>query len=144
MMNKFLTIIIISNLIAYNSYISFYGSGQKYYNLNPSNIALGWSNLFDSNDYYSNGSLSGFYTSKLGRLSVASNFNFNSVAGNEYYTQSLNYFNFLFPIKMGKQSLGISLSPFYRINSHIVESEFNYLEGNDTHDPYAYKSEYNF
>tara|TARA_B100001123_G_scaffold273916_2_gene304843 strand:- start:87 stop:1316 length:1230 start_codon:yes stop_codon:yes gene_type:complete len=144
MMKNFLIIIIISSLTAYNSYISFYGSGQKYYNLNPSNITLGWSNLFDSNSDYNNGSLSNFYVSKLVRLSIASNFNFNSVGGNDYYNQSLNYFNFLFPIRMGKQSMSISLSPFYRINSHIIESEFNYLAGDYNHSVYAYKSEYNF
>ena len=45
---------------------------------------------------------------------------------------------------MGKQSMGISLSPFYRINSHIIESEFNYLSGDYNNDVYAYKSEYSF
>jgi len=143
-MKKLLAILLVSNLMSYNSYISFYGSGDRSYNSNPSNIALGWSNLFDSNDYYNNGSLSNFYESPLVRMSIASDFNFNSIANNDYYGQSLTYFNFLFPIRIGKQALGIALSPFYRINSHIVENEFNYMKGNDSHPPYAYKSEYDF
>ena len=127
MMKKLLAILLLSNLMSYNSYISFYGSGDRSYNSNPSNIVLGWSNLFDSNDYYNNGSLSNFYESPLVRMSIASDFNFNSIANNDYYGQSLTYFNFLFPIRIGKQALGIALSPFYRINSHLIEDQYSYF-----------------
>ena len=48
-MNKFISIILFSSLIGFDSYISFYGSGEKVSRLNPSSISLGWSKLFDSN-----------------------------------------------------------------------------------------------
>jgi len=144
MINRLLIILLFSFLFSYDSYISFYGSGEKLSKLNPSNISLGWSKLFDSNTYHKIGSLSSFYESDMVRLSMASDFNFNSVNENVYFSQKLNYFSFLFPIKNNKQSLGISLAPFYRINSNIIESEFSFVEGNEDNPPYAYKTEYDF
>tara|TARA_Y100001970_G_scaffold102277_1_gene128471 strand:- start:14130 stop:15350 length:1221 start_codon:yes stop_codon:yes gene_type:complete len=143
-MNKLLIILSISFLFSYDSYISFYGSGEKLSKLNPSNISLGWSKLFDSNTYHRIGSLSNLYESDMVRLSMASDFNFNSVNENLYFSQKFNYFSFLFPIKKNKHSLGLSLSPFYRINSNIIESEFSFVEGNEDNPPYAYKTEYDF
>jgi len=143
-MNRLLIIVLFSFLISYDSYISFYGSGEKLSKLNPSNIALGWSKLFDSNTYHKIGSLSNLYESDMVRLSMASDFNFNSVNDNLYFSQKLNYFSFLFPVKKNKQSLGLSLAPFYRINSNIVESEFSFVGGNEDNPPYAYKTEYDF
>ena len=96
-MNRLLIIVLFSFLISYDSYISFYGSGEKLSKLNPSNIALGWSKLFDSNTYHKIGSLSNLYESDMVRLSMASDFNFNSVNDNVYFSQKLNYFSFLFP-----------------------------------------------
>jgi hypothetical protein len=143
-MNKLLITILFSFMFSFDSYISFYGSGEKISNLNPSNISLGWSKLFDSNTYHSIGSLTSLYKSDMVRLSIASDFNFNSVNGNDYFSQKLNYFSFLFPIKNNKQSLGISLSPYYRINSNIIESQFSFEPGNEDNPPYAYKTEYDF
>ena len=121
-MIRLLIILLVSFIFPYDSYISFYGSGEKISKLNPSNISLGWSKLFDSNTYHRIGSLSNSYESDMVRLSMASDFNFNSVNENLYFSQKFNYFSFLFPIKKNKHSLGLSLSPFYRINSNIVES----------------------
>jgi len=143
-MNRSLIILLFSFLFSYDSYISFYGSGEKLSNLNPSNISLGWSKLFDSNIYHKIGSLSSLYQSDMVRLSMASDFNFNEINQNVYFSQKLNYFSFLFPIKNNKQSLGISLAPFYRINSNIIESEFSFVEGNEDNPPLAYKTEYDF
>ena len=143
-MKKIHVILLLSYLFSYDSYISFYGSGERLSKLNPSNISLGWSNLFDSNNYYNIGSLSSFYQSDLVRFSMASDFNLNFINNNNYYSQKLNYFSFLLPVRDNRQSFGISLSPFYRINATIIESEFNYIEGNEDNPPYAYKSEYDF
>ena len=143
-MNRLLITILFSFMFSFDSYISFYGSGEKVSNLNPSNISLGWSKLFDSNTYHNIGSLTSLYKSDMVRLSIASDFNFNSVNGNDYFSQKLNYFSFLFPIKNNKQSLGISLSPYYRINSNIIESQFSFEPGNEDNPPYAYKTEYDF
>tara|TARA_Y100001936_G_C16092761_1_gene688093 strand:- start:8175 stop:9395 length:1221 start_codon:yes stop_codon:yes gene_type:complete len=143
-MQKILIILSFSLLLSYDSYISFYGSGQKLSKLNPSNISLGWSNLFDSNNQYKIGSLSHFYQSDLVRFTMAGDFNFNSINDVNYYSQKFNYFSFLFPLKKHKYSLGISLAPFYRINSHIIESDFGYVEQNENNSAYAYKSEYEF
>ena len=66
-------------MYSYDSYISFYGSGEKISKLNPSNISLGWSKLFDSNTNHYIGSLSGLFNSNKVRLTMASDFNFNSV-----------------------------------------------------------------
>ena len=143
-MNRLLIILLFSLLVSYDSYISFYGSGEKISKLNPSNISLGWSKLFDSNTYHQIGSLSNSYESDMVRLSMASDFNFNSVNDNLYFSQKLNYFSFLFPIQANKKSLGLSLAPFYRINSNIIESEFSFVGGNEDNPPYAYKTEYDF
>ena len=131
-----------SFIFSYESYLSFYGSGEKSSNLSPSNISLGWSNLFTSNGYLNIGSLSTFYSSDLVRLSMSTDFNFNFINTNQYYSQKINYFSVLLPIQNKKSSFGFSLSPFYRINSKIIESEFNYIT--DGIDPLAYKSEYSF
>ena len=143
-MNRLLIILLFSFLVSYDSYISFYGSGEKISKLNPSNISLGWSKLFDSNSYDQIGSLSNLYESDMVRLSMASDFNFNSVNDNVYFSQKLNYFSFLFPIQANKKALGLSLAPFYRINSNIVESDFSFVGGNEDNPPYAYKTEYDF
>jgi len=143
-MNKFISIILFSSLIGFDSYISFYGSGEKVSRLNPSSISLGWSKLFDSNIKNRIGSLSSFYQSDMVRISVANDFNFNNVNDNIYFSQKLNYFSFLLPIKDFKSSIGFSLAPFYRINSNIIESEFSYISGNEDNPPYAYKTEYDF
>ena len=143
-MYRLLIILLFSFLVSYDSYISFYGSGEKISKLNPSNISLGWSKLFDSNTYHQIGSLSNSYESDMVRLSMASDFNFNSVNDNVYFSQKLNYFSFLFPIQANKKALGLSLAPFYRINSNIIESEFSFVGGNEDNPPYAYKTEYDF
>ena len=124
------------------SYLSLYGLGEKTSNLNPSSISLGWSNLFNSNNYLNSGSLSELYSSDLVRLSMGADFNFNSINENKYYNNKMNYYSFLFPLKKNKTVLGFSLSPFYRINSHLIEDEYSYFSNQDT--TFAYKSEYEF
>ena len=84
-MIRLLIIISVSFIFSYDSYISFYGSGEKISKLNPSNISLGWSKLFDSNTHHRIGSLSNLYESDMVRLSMASDFNFNSVNENLYF-----------------------------------------------------------
>ncbi len=144
MMNKILIIILLSTLIPFDSYISFYGSGEKVSRLNPSSISIGWSKLFDSNQKNKIGSLSSFYQSDMVRVSMSNDFNFNKVNDNLYFSQKINYFSFLFPIKSYKNSIGFSIAPFYRINSNIIESDFNYVAGNEDNPPYAFKTEYDF
>ena len=124
------------------SYLSLYGLGEKASNLNPSSISLGWSNLFNSNNYLNSGSLSELYSSDLVRLSMGADFNFNSINENKYYNNKMNHYSFLFPLKKNKTVLGFSLSPFYRINSHLIEDQYSYFSNQDT--TFAYKSEYEF
>jgi len=52
MRTKIVILAFFTILFSYDSYISFYGSGEKLSKLNPSNISLGWSKLFDSNSKY--------------------------------------------------------------------------------------------
>ena len=61
------------------SYLSFYGAGERLSNLNPSSISLGWSNLFDANNYLNTAVLSNLYSSDLVRLSMGADFNFNFI-----------------------------------------------------------------
>ena len=124
------------------SYLSLYGLGEKTSNLTPSSISLGWSNLFNSNNYLNSGSLSELYSSDLVRLSMGADFNFNSINENKYYNNKMNHYSFLFPLKKNKTVLGFSLSPFYRINSHLIEDQYSYFSNQDT--TFAYKSEYEF
>jgi len=56
----------------------------------------------------------------------------------------MNYFSFLMPLKNQKQGIGLSLSPYYRINSNIIESNYSYMPGDTNNDPLAYKTEYSF
>ena len=73
---------------------------------------------------------------------MSTDFKYNFISDNQYFSQQMNYFSFLFPIQKQKKSLGFHLTPLYRINSNIIEKEFSYnTEGED---PLAYKSEYNF
>tara|TARA_B100000212_G_scaffold107424_1_gene79785 strand:- start:1674 stop:2897 length:1224 start_codon:yes stop_codon:yes gene_type:complete len=141
---KIIILTLFTILYSYDSYISFYGSGEKLSKLNPSNISLGWSKLFDSNTNHYIGSLSSLFKSNKVRLSMASDFNFNSINDNLYFNQKINYFSALFPIKNDKTTLGFSLSPLYRINTNIIENEFSFIEGNEDNPPYAYKTEYDF
>ena len=104
------------------SYLSFYGSGERLSNLNPSSISLGWSNLFDANNYLNTSNLSNVYLSDLVRLSMGADFNFNFIGNDKYYNNKITYFNFLFPVQKNKKALGFSLSPLYRINSTVIES----------------------
>lgn len=143
-MKKIIAIILFSSIFSFDSYISFYGSGEKVSRLNPSSISLGWSKLFDSNQKNNIGSLSSFYQSNMVRISMSSDFNFNTVNDNLYFSQKLNYFSFLFPVKNYKSSIGFSLAPFYRINSNIIENDFSFISGNQDNPPYAYKTEYDF
>ena len=76
---KIIILTLFTILYSYDSYISFYGSGEKLSKLNPSNISLGWSKLFDSNTNHYIGSLSSLFKSNKVRLSMASDFNFNSI-----------------------------------------------------------------
>tara|TARA_A100001011_G_C14322705_1_gene851703 strand:- start:3515 stop:4738 length:1224 start_codon:yes stop_codon:yes gene_type:complete len=141
---KIIILILFTMMYSYDSYISFYGSGEKISKLNPSNISLGWSKLFDSNTNHYIGSLSGLFNSNKVRLTMASDFNFNSVNDNLYFSQKFNYFSVLFPIKNDKSAIGLSLAPLYRINTNIIENEYNFIQGNEENPPYAYKTEYDF
>ena len=143
-MRNILLIIFFSIPFCSEYYFSLYGAGEKIVTLNPSNISLGWSNLFSSNDYIKSANLSNFYLSKLVRLSVSTDFNFSSINNLNYYNQKMNYFSFLIPLKNQKHGLGFSLSPYYRINSNIIESDYSYVPGNIDTDPLAYKTEYSF
>ncbi len=141
---KFITFIFFSITLSYDSYISFYGSGEKLSNLNPSNISLGWSKLFDSNTSYFIGSLTELHKSNKVRLTMASDFNFNRINENLFFSQKLNYFSILFPLKRYNSALGLSLAPLYRINTNLIENDFNFIAGNNQNPPYAYKTEYDF
>ena len=123
-------------------YSSLYGSGEKIITSNPSNISLGWSNLFSSNNHLNTDNLSNFFMSESVRLSVSTNFNFSTINNKNYYKQKLNYFGFLVPIKENKLAVGVSISPYYRINSNIIENDYSYFAGNINESPLAYKSEY--
>ena len=79
--------------------------------------------------------LSSFYLSDLVRFSFSTDFNFSSINANNYYNQKLNYFSFFIPLKNYKKGLGFSVSPYYRINSNIIENNYNYLEGGVDSDP---------
>ena len=68
MRTKIVILTFFTILFSYDSYISFYGSGEKLSKLNPSNISLGWSKLFDSNTNHYIGSLSAFFKSKSSDL----------------------------------------------------------------------------
>ena len=141
---KIIIIAFFTILFSYDSYISFYGSGEKLSKLNPSNISLGWSKLFDSNTNHYIGSLSGLFKSNKVRLSMASDFNFNSVNDNLYFSQKFNYFSIVVPIKNDKTALGLSLAPLYRINTNIIENDYNFMAGDEENSSYAYKTEYDF
>jgi len=143
-MKNILLILFFSISLCSEYYFSLYGAGEKIVNSNPSNISLGWSNLFSSNDYLKSANLSDFYLSNLVRLSVSTDFNFSSINNLNLYSQKINYFSFLIPLKNQKQGLGFSLSPYYRINSNIIENEYNYIPGDLNTDPLAYKTEYSF
>ena len=143
-MKNILLIVFLSFSFSSQYYFSLYGAGEKIIASNPSNISLGWSNLFSSNNYLKSASLSNFYRSNLVRLSVSSDFNFSSINNVNYYTQKMNYFSFLMPLKNKKQGIGLSLSPYYRINSNIIESNYSYIPGDIDNDPLAYKTEYSF
>ena len=143
-MKKYIYIIFISFFFSSEYYFSLYGAGEKITNLNPSKISLGWSDLFSSNNFSNTANLSTFYASNLVRLSFSTDFNFYSINDINYYNQKMNYFGFFIPLKKKKQGLGISLSPYYRINSNIIESDYNYLSGDSSNDPLAYKTEYSF
>ena len=143
-MRNILLIIFFSFSFCSQYYFSLYGAGEKIITSNPSNISLGWSNLFSSNNYLQSASLSHFYNSNLVRLSVSSDFNFSSINDINYYNQKMNYFSFLMPLKNKKQGIGLSLSPYYRINSNIIESNYSYMPGDANNDPLAYKTEYSF
>lgn len=123
-------------------YSSLYGSGEKIITSNPSNISLGWSDLFSSNNHLNTDNLSNFFMSKSVRISVSSNFNFSTINNKKYYKQKLNYFGFLLPVKEDKLGVGVSISPYYRINSNIIENDYSYYPGNINESPLAYKSEY--
>ena len=72
-------------------------------------------------DYHLNtDNLSNFFMSESVRLSVSTNFNFSTINNKNYYKQKLNYFGFLVPIKENKLAVGVSISPYYRINSNIL------------------------
>ena len=144
MRTKIVILTFFTILFSYDSYISFYGSGEKLSKLNPSNISLGWSKLFDSNTNHYIGSLSAFFKSNKVRLSMASDFNFNSVNDNLYFSQKFNYFSILVPIKNNKTALGLSLAPLYRINTNIIENDYNFMAGDEENSSYAYKTEYDF
>ena len=142
-MKKTLIILFLfSTSFSSESYLSFYGSGERLSNLNPSSISLGWSNLFDANNYLNTANLSNVYLSDLVRLSMGADFNFNFIGDNKYYSNKMTYFNFLLPVQKNKKALGFSLSPLYRINSTVIESEYNYYTDSDA--TLAYKSKYNF
>lgn len=144
-MKNILFIVVFSISLCSEYYISLYGAGEKILNSNPSNISLGWSNLFSSNDYLKSANLSGFYNSNFVRLSVSTDFNFSSINNVDYYNQKMNYFSFLIPLKNQKKGLGFSLSPYYRINANIIENDYSYIPGDgDNLDPLAYKTEYSF
>ncbi|MAR14854.1 MAG: hypothetical protein CMG21_00120 [Candidatus Marinimicrobia bacterium] len=143
-MRNILLIIFFSFSFCSQYYFSLYGAGEKIITSNPSNISLGWSNLFSSNNYLQSASLSNFYRSDLVRLSVSSDFNFSSINNINYYNQKMNYFSFLMPLNNKKQGIGLSLSPYYRINSNIIESNYSYIPGDINNDPLAYKTEYSF
>ena len=143
-MKNILLIVFFSVSFCSEYYFSLYGAGEKIGTSNPSNISLGWSNLFSSNDYLKSANLSNFYLSKLVRLSVSTDFNFSSINNLNYYNQKMNYFSFLIPLKNQKQGLGFSLSPYYRINSNIIESDYSYVPGDADTNPLAYKTEYSF
>ena len=123
-------------------YSSLYGSGEKIITSSPSNISLGWSDLFSSNNHLNTDNLSNFFMSKSVRISISSNFNYSIINNKKYYKQKLNYFGFLVPIKEDKLGIGISISPYYRINSNIIENDYSYMPGNIDESPLAYKSEY--
>jgi len=142
-MKNFLVIIFLFSFsFSLESYLSLYGLGEKLSNLNPSSVSLGWSNLFSSNNNLNAASLSKLYSSDLVRLSMGADFNFNFINDNKYYNNKMNHYSFLFPIKKQRTALGFSLSPFYRINSNIIENDYNYFNNSDT--TFAYKSEYEF
>jgi len=146
-MKKILIIIFLLSLIfSSDYYFSNYGSGEKIFNLNPSSISLGWSNLFSSQTTNNVSSLSQFYTSDLVRVNISSDFNFYYINKNKYFSQKMNFFSFLVPLQDNKKGLGFSLSPYYRINSSLIEEDYNYFPGMGGEDsgPLAYKSEYNF
>ncbi len=143
-MKSILLILFFSISLCSEYYISLYGAGEKILTSNPSNISLGWSNLFSSNNYLKSANLSDFYNSNLVRLSVSTDFNFSSINDIDYYNQKMNYFSFLIPLKNQKKGLGISLSPYYRINANIIENDYSYIPGDTDNDPLAYKTEYSF
>tara|TARA_B100000029_G_C17581990_1_gene959922 strand:+ start:363 stop:1562 length:1200 start_codon:yes stop_codon:yes gene_type:complete len=143
-MRNSLLILLLSVLFCSEYQFSLYGAGEKIITSNPSNISLGRSNLFSSNNYLKTSNLSSFYLSDLVRFSFSTDFNFSSINANNYYNQKLNYFSFFIPLKNYKKGLGFSVSPYYRINSNIIENNYNYLEGGVDSDPLAYKTEYSF
>ena len=143
-MIKYIYIIFFSFLFSSEYYFSLYGAGEKITNLNPSKITLGWSNLFSSNNFSNTANLSTFHSSDLVRLSFSTDFNFSSINNINYYNQKMNYFGFFVPLKKNKQGLGFSLSPYYRVNSNIIESDYNYLSGDSNSSPLAYRTEYSF
>ena len=144
-MKNFFLIIFFSISIGSQYHLSLYGAGDKVAISNPSKISLGWSYLFSSNDYLKSGSLSNFYLSDLVRLSMSTDFNFSFINSSNYYNQKINYFNFLIPLKKNELGLGFSLSPYYRVNSNIIQSDYSYLPsvGLD-YNAKAYRSEYSF
>ena len=143
-MIKYIYIIFFSFLFSSEYYFSLYGAGEKITNLNPSKITLGWSNLFSSNNFSNTANLSTFHSSDLVRLSFSTDFNFSSINNINYYNQKMNYFGFFVPLKKNKQGLGFSLSPYYRVNSNIIESDYNYLSGDSNSNPLAYRTQYFF
>ena len=78
-MRNILLIVFFSVSFCSEYYFSLYGAGERIITSNPSNISLGWSNLFSSNDYIKSANLSNFYLSSLVRLSVSTDFNFSSI-----------------------------------------------------------------
>jgi hypothetical protein len=140
-----ISILLLSFLFPSDYYFSNYGSGEKIFNLNPSSVSLGWSNLFSSQIANNISSLSQFYKSDMVRVNISSDFNFYYINENKYFSQKINFFSFLLPLQDNKKGLGFSLSPYYRINSSIIENDYNYFPGLDENNgPLAYKSEYNF
>ena len=137
-------ILIISFSVCSEYYSSLYGIGEKVLSTSPSKISLGWSNLFSANNMLSSDNLSSIYNSENVRLSVSSNFNFTQIEDKNYFSQKLNNFKFLLPLKKNKYGFGFSISPYYRISSNIIENEYNYVAGSEIGQPLAYKSEYSF
>ena len=102
-MKSILLILFFSISLCSEYYISLYGAGEKILTSNPSNISLGWSNLFSSNNYLKSANLSDLYNSNLVRLSVSTDFNFSSINDIDYYNQKMNYFSFLVPLENQKK-----------------------------------------